>query len=97
MAETTYTLTVLIKDPSSILFEGTLDAISTFNTFGPLDILPLHENFISIITKELTLHMGADVRKFPVDLGVMTVTEDKVTILLGVQALLDNPKPENKQ
>ena len=94
MSNIHYDLTVLVKDPSAVLFEGKADAISTHNTFGPLDILPLHENFISIITKEVIIHNGKDEKKFPVDLGIITVTEDIVTILLGVQTLLTAPAPQ---
>lgn len=91
MSNAQYDLTVLVKDPSAVLFQGKADAISTHNTFGPLDILHLHENFISIITKEVIIHNGKEEKKFPVDLGIITVTEDNVTILLGVQTLLTSP------
>lgn len=81
------TIKVIVKSPEAILFNDAVHALSTFNTNGPLDILPLHENFISIIEKEVILHTLSGEKSFPVENGILKVTSEEVVILLGIQSL----------
>ena len=81
------TLHALIRTRDGLLFEDDARAVSTGNEQGPLDILPEHENFISIITLpvQITL-MNHEKKEFPLDgtSGMMRVYENTVSIYLGV-------------
>ena len=50
------TIKVKVRDTESVIFEGEVERISSFNEVGPFDIYPTHANFISIIRKQLTLY-----------------------------------------
>ena len=81
------TLHVTIRSRDALLFEDDARAISTGNEQGKLDVLPEHENFISIITLpvQITL-MSHDQKEFPLDgaSGMLRVNENHVSIYLGV-------------
>ena len=78
-------LSVSVRDRSGILFEGEAEAVSSVNEKGPFDILPLHANFISIISRTLALHIKSNVRKeIPIQKGVLIVRENRVEVYLGI-------------
>ena len=51
-------LLLVIRDRTTLLFQGEVMAVSSFNDKGPFDILPQHANFISIIKKHVVLHLA---------------------------------------
>lgn len=79
-------LTVTIKSPTRTEFAGTANAVSSYNLKGKFDVLPFHSNFISVIDKMVIIHQKdkPDIT-IGVDKGVMKVTRDTVTVLIGVQ------------
>jgi F0F1-type ATP synthase epsilon subunit len=42
-------LTVIINSPERLVWEGKAEYVSSENSQGPFDILPMHSNFISIL------------------------------------------------
>jgi F0F1-type ATP synthase epsilon subunit len=42
-------LTVIINSPEKLVWEGKAEYVSSINSQGPFDILPMHSNFISIL------------------------------------------------
>lgn len=81
-------LDVSIKTPDRIVFQGQADAVSSYNEKGPFDVLFQHGNFISIISKSVTLHLpDKSIKEFPVESGVIQVFSNKATILLGIKSL----------
>lgn len=82
------TLNILIQDLNEILFNGTAKALTTFNEKGTLDILPLHENFISMITKNITLHLeDGKTQSFTITTGILKNYHNSIQIYLGVDSL----------
>lgn len=78
-------INVLVRDRSGILFEGDVEALTSFNDKGEFDVLPLHGNFISIINRSVILRMGGEVsRNIPLETGVLKVYKDKVEVYLGI-------------
>lgn len=78
-------LFVIVRDREGVLFEGEAEAVSSVNAAGPFDILPLHANFISIISQTLTLHVrGGVTRELPIRTGVLIVRENKVEVYIGI-------------
>lgn len=78
------TLQVLVRNPETILFEGAADALTSYNVKGLFDVLPSHENFISIIEKEIVVHVKREKKSFPVQNGILQISENKAVALLGV-------------
>lgn len=85
MADQTIKLTV--RSPEAILFTGEAKALSSYNIRGLFDVLPLHENFISIIQKEVVVHLDKEDKSFPVEYGILKVTSNEIVVLLGVQTV----------
>lgn len=82
-------LTVRIRDSKSVLFEGPIDRITTINEVGPLDIYPMHANFISIIRNGLTLYKdGKPLKEMKFEQAVMKVKQDNAVIFLGIEGFL---------
>lgn len=78
-------LNVLVRDRQGLIFEGEAESVSSFNDQGLFDVLPLHTNFISLISKEITLRVpGAPEKHLPVEKGVLKVRENKVEVYLGI-------------
>jgi hypothetical protein len=79
-------LQIKIRDTTSILYEGSVDRLSSFNEVGPFDVYPTHANFISIIRKELTLYLQKKkVKELPLEQAVMKVKKDSIHIFLGIE------------
>ena len=82
-------LEVKIRDTETIIFEGQVERISSYNEVGPFDVFPTHANFISILRKELTLYRDhKKVKEMPLEQAVMKVKKDVVHIFLGIEAFL---------
>lgn len=80
-----FKLHVNIKDRSSVFFDGEADAISTYNELGLFDVLPMHENFISLIRNKIIIHQNGKVEKeIKIESGLLKSRGDKINIYLGV-------------
>jgi hypothetical protein len=78
-----------VRDTQSIVFDGMVDRISSFNELGPFDIYPMHANFISIILKRINLYSdGKMIKQIDTEQAVLKVKSDEIHIYLGVEALL---------
>jgi F0F1-type ATP synthase epsilon subunit len=79
---------LIIRDTQNILFEGEVDRISSYNEMGRFDVYPMHANFISILTQEITLyHKHEKIKELKLDQAVMKVKQDIVHIFLGIETL----------
>jgi len=76
---------VTIKSPETVHFDGKVTAITSNNEKGTFDILPMHENFISIIDTEIILHLSdKDQKKVTIEKGIIKSFENTVQIFLGI-------------
>jgi F0F1-type ATP synthase epsilon subunit len=48
-------LTLTLRSPHELLFQGKALAVSSFNEKGLFDVLPFHSNFISVISKKIAV------------------------------------------
>ena len=78
------TIRVIIKNRESTLFDGKVNAVSSFNDVGLFDILPIHENFISLIKDKIILHNNGAQKEHKIGQGVLKVRENKVNIYLDL-------------
>ena len=78
-------LVAIIRDRSALLFQGTVEAVSSFNDKGPFDILPQHQNFISLIKQAVILHFaGKQEKRIELTSGVLKVSSNNVEVYLGI-------------
>jgi F0F1-type ATP synthase epsilon subunit len=76
---------VVIKNKETVFFEGDATALSSFNDIGLFDVLPMHENFISLIRDKVILHLNEKEQKeFKIRNGILKVKNNNVNIYLGL-------------
>lgn len=85
MADLTQKLTVSVASSSKKFYEGEAKSVSSNNTVGPFDILPRHENFISLIRDRLSI-VDTSGKKFQLKItsGLLEVSGNQVRIFLGI-------------
>ncbi len=81
-------LDVEIRSPDKMLFKGEAQAISSRNEVGPFDVLPQHENFISIINGNITVWTGKHQKQeIESESAIMKAKSNTVRVFLGVESL----------
>lgn len=81
-------LAVHVGSPDHVFFDGQALSISTANEKGEFDILPAHENFISIISKKLIIIDPSNKRnELKIDTAVLHVNENKVNVFVGIPTI----------
>jgi len=85
MADTKEQLQVQVITSSKLVYDGPAFAVSSINKIGPFDILPEHENFITLLKDKVTIH-GLDGKdtEIPCQNGLLEVSEDVVRVFLGI-------------
>lgn len=101
-------LDVEIRSPDQTLYKGPAIAVSSRNEVGPFDVLPQHENFISIINGKITVWTHKNEKQeIENTSAIMKAKSNKINVFLGVEALnqeeiipvntgLNRPLPEKK-
>lgn len=76
---------VVIRTKEGITFKDKVKAVTSYNEKGPFDVLPEHENFISLINQHLVIHtMDGRENEIKVDNAVIKVYKNEVHIFLGL-------------
>lgn len=78
-------LQVQVITSSKLFYNGPAFAVSSINKIGPFDILPEHENFITLLKDKVVIH-GLDGRdtEIPCQNGLLEVSENVVRVFLGI-------------
>ena len=78
-------LNVSIASSSKKYYEGIARSVSSKNSVGPFDILPRHENFISLVKEKITIFdLAGKKYEFPIENGLLEVSEDSVRVFVGI-------------
>lgn len=81
-------LDVEIRSPDKTLYKGPAVAITSRNEVGPFDVLPEHENFISIINGKITVWVKKGEKKeIENTSAIMKAKSNKIQVFLGVEEL----------
>lgn len=79
-------ISVTVKTPEQILFEGQAVAITSVNKDGVFDVIPYHTNFISIISQYVIIQKTKnDKITIPIQGGIMKVYGNLIHIFLGIK------------
>lgn len=78
-------LQVKIIASDKIYYDGAAKAVSSINKVGPFDILPQHENFITLLKEKIIVHpvTGRDL-EIPCENGLLEVSENRVQVFIGI-------------
>lgn len=77
-------LTVVVKNKENILYSGNAYALTSINDRGIFDILPQHENFISLIKEKITIHPTPFTnQEILIENGIVRVQENKVYVYVN--------------
>lgn len=76
-------LTVTVCSREGVLFEGAASSVSSVNDTGPFDILPQHENFVSIIRQKIIIR-DTEMHEVTLKSGVLKVRENRVEVYVGI-------------
>ncbi|HSX19047.1 MAG TPA: hypothetical protein VLE91_02845, partial [Candidatus Saccharimonadales bacterium] len=78
-------LDVSVASSAKVFYQGSARSVSSKNSVGPFDILPRHENFISLVKEKITIFDLAGKKfEFPIENGLLEVSEDIVRVFVGV-------------
>lgn len=81
-------ITVVVRSHQGTEFSGQATAVTGHNSKGVFDVLPNHSNFITVITKKLTVHLPNGTKKeMNLESGVMRVLTGSVEVFLGVESV----------
>lgn len=80
-----YNLHLIIKNRETILFEGDVFSVTSYNEIGRFDILPQHANFISLLKDKIS-YTDFDGKEVSISLnsGIIKVENNQVNIFLGI-------------
>lgn len=80
-------LQVKITSPKETIFEGPVVSVSSKNSSGDFDILPLHANFITLIeNKPIVIRMNnKQVKSYTFPVAIIYTRENKVDIYTDIQ------------
>jgi len=80
-----YVLDVSVKSKNKILFEGGTHTVTSRNERGAFDILPLHTNFVTLISEYVIIDKGLKTEQsFKIEEGVLYVLANKVDVYVGI-------------
>lgn len=81
-------LFVEVRNPDTRLYSGPAIAVSALNDIGPFDVLPAHENFISIIANKLIIFVDKKQKKeILLQKAVLKAKNNKVEVFIGIETL----------
>jgi F0F1-type ATP synthase epsilon subunit len=87
---------VVIKNKETTVYKDRVAAVSSVNDRGVFDILPEHENFISLIKDKIIIHPTLrENKEVPIQNGIMRVYKDQVQIY--VDLLEEKPPAPNSK
>jgi len=68
-----------------VLFSDDVFSVTSKNEKGVFDILPYHENFISLISDFIITDKNtSDERRFNIEKGILYMIENKINIYVGL-------------
>ena len=81
----TRTMHIKVYSPFQTYFDDEAESISAVNETGEFDILPKHQNFLTLLSAgDITIRTPREKRSIKISRGLMHVKADKVTVFLDV-------------
>lgn len=89
-------ITLTIRSREKVVFAGEVFAFTSVNEKGIFDVLPEHENFISVIRDVLVIHKekSEDKEELKIERGILRVLQNRVSVYLVPQVLATPQAPQ---
>lgn len=72
-------ITVVVRNRETILFQEKIASVTSYNDKGIFDILPEHESFISLIKNSVVIHKNKNEnQEIKIDNGIVRVYKNNV-------------------
>jgi F0F1-type ATP synthase epsilon subunit len=76
-------LYAVVRTKDQVVYQGNVEAVTSYNEKGTFDVLPQHINFISLIKDRLVLHERVNQNKdINMSRGILKVFENKVFVYI---------------
>ena len=76
---------IKIRNPEGTLYEDTVISVSAKNETGKFDVLPMHQDFISIIKDELNIiEKNNSTKTFKFQKAVMKIKNNRVDVFMNI-------------
>ncbi|MBI2613494.1 MAG: hypothetical protein HYW62_01885 [Candidatus Levybacteria bacterium] len=87
MINSTTNLTVVIRNKEKVLYSGQAAAITSVNEKGVFDVLPRHENFITLIKEKVIIHPTLrENKEIQIENGIVRIYKDKVYVYVNFKS-----------
>ena len=74
-------ITVSINSSDKLIWEGKAISLSSINSSGPFDILPLHANFITIVENNpIKINTGLNIEEYTFPNAIIYASKNRVLI-----------------
>ena len=74
-------ITVSINSSDKLIWEGKAISLSSINSNGPFDILPLHANFITIVENNpIKINTGLNIEEYTFPNAIIYASKNRVLI-----------------
>lgn len=81
----TKVLNVSIRSKKEKIYEGIAKSVSSQNDMGFFDILPMHTNYVTLVSDFVIVDKGLATEKYvKLDKGIITVVSDIVKVYVGI-------------
>lgn len=78
-------LSVRISNPQRVIWEGEAEWVSSENTQGPFDVLPMHANFITIISNnEIRVKTKEKILAYTYPQSILYAHNNKVSVYTNI-------------
>ncbi len=79
-------IAITVRNREGVVYEGQVLSVSGKNEVGKFDILPIHENFISLLSGDLNIkESDGRLTSIPVGEGVLKAMANRVEVFLGIK------------
>lgn len=80
-----------IRDSLKVHYSGKIKSLSAKNEKGSFDVLPIHENFISVIYDDVSIGLtSGEIKSFPCKIGIIRVSSNMLHLFLNIEAVDDD-------
>ena len=74
-------ITIAINSSDKLIWEGKAVSLSSINSSGPFDILPMHANFITIVENSpIKINTGLNIEEYTFPNAIIYATKNRVLI-----------------
>lgn len=82
---TSETVQLTILNREGVIFKGPVKSFTSVNDRGKFDILARHENFITLVKKNVVfVDQNDQSHQMPIQQGILQVNKDRVKLFLGI-------------